>query len=113
MTHLERLTNGQTAIFNLGSGEGHSVLQMVQAFSAAVGREIPLVMEPRREGDVGTLVADPQMAQEALGWRTEKTLREMCMDLWRYQAGSQGQGKNECEDNHGEARRSMTLPSRT
>lgn len=108
MTHLEKLGNGQTAIFNLGSGEGHSVLQMVQAFSSVVGHEIPLVMESRREGDVGTLVADPQRAQEALGWRTEKTLREMCLDLWRYQVGWQGQrAKDDRGDTRCGARRSM------
>jgi UDP-glucose 4-epimerase len=73
-------------ITNLGTGQGYSVLDMVQAFSAASEREIPYQIVPRREGDIASCFADPAFAQEQLGWKATKTLADMCRDTWRWQS---------------------------
>ncbi|GJJ78197.1 UDP-glucose 4-epimerase [Entomortierella parvispora] len=80
-------TEGQfgCSAYNLGTGTGYSVFDMVKAFNKAVGRELPFVVTERRAGDVPNLTADPRLANEALGWKAEKTLDEMCADLWRWQ----------------------------
>ena len=72
-------------VINLGTGQGHSVLQMLAAFSAACGREIPYVLAPRRVGDVATCYANPGKAANVLGWHAERTLQDMCVDTWRWQ----------------------------
>ncbi|KAG0314476.1 UDP-glucose-4-epimerase [Dissophora globulifera] len=71
--------------YNLGAGMGCSVLDMVRAFSKAVGRDLPYVVSARRLGDVPNLTADPTLANTELNWRAVKTLDEMCEDLWRWQ----------------------------
>lgn len=71
--------------YNLGTGTGYSVFDMVNAFNKAVGRDLPFVVTERRAGDVPNLTADPRLANEVLGWKAEKTLDEMCADLWRWQ----------------------------
>ncbi|KAF9434276.1 hypothetical protein BGZ76_008275 [Entomortierella beljakovae] len=71
--------------YNLGAGTGCSVLDMVHAFSKAVGRELPFVISNRRPGDVPNLTGDPTLANKELNWRAVKTLDEMCEDLWRWQ----------------------------
>ena len=73
-------------IFNLGTGTGYSVLEMIRAFSKACGRELPYVIDPRRPGDIAVCYSDPSKAGEILGWRAEKTLEEMCADAWRWQS---------------------------
>nr|XP_002127539.2 UDP-glucose 4-epimerase [Ciona intestinalis]XP_026690413.1 UDP-glucose 4-epimerase [Ciona intestinalis] len=70
---------------NLGSGVGTSVLEMVQAFERASGVVIKTVMQDRRPGDVASMYCQPTLAFEELGWKTEKTVDEMCEDLWRFQ----------------------------
>ncbi|MFW5752527.1 MAG: UDP-glucose 4-epimerase GalE [Planctomycetota bacterium] len=75
---------GCTAI-NLGTGRGYSVLEMVQAFAAASGREIPYTVVARRPGDVAACYADPALAAERLGWRAQRGLEAMCADTWRWQ----------------------------
>lgn len=80
---LERV-DGTVAV-NLGTGRGHSVLEVVQAASAAVGFDIPYRIGPRRPGDVAKVWADPTRAQELLGWRAVRGLDEMCADHWRWQ----------------------------
>lgn len=70
---------------NLGTGTGYSVLDMVKAVEQASGRNIPLVMAPRRPGDVAICYADPSKAERLLGWRAQKTLADMCRDAWRWQ----------------------------
>ncbi|MBS1186360.1 MAG: galE [Burkholderiaceae bacterium] len=84
---LERLF-AQPAGFtvNLGSGRGHSVLEVLRAFEVACGRTIPHQITPRRAGDVPACYADPALAEKLLGWRTEKTLDDMCRDAWRWQS---------------------------
>jgi UDP-glucose 4-epimerase len=70
---------------NLGSGSGHSVLDLVRAYERASGRAIPFDLVPRRPGDVATSVADPSRALSLLGWRTRRSLDDMCTDSWRWQ----------------------------
>ena len=71
-------------IYNLGTGVGYSVLDMVKAFEKATGRKIPYKIAPRRAGDIATCYADPKKAKEELGWIATKTLEDMCKDSWRY-----------------------------
>ena len=72
--------------FNLGTGRGVSVLEMVEAFSEASGRPIPVRIAPRRPGDVATCFADPRKAEAELGWRAELGLDEMCRSAWNWQS---------------------------
>lgn len=72
-------------IYNLGTGRGYSVLEMVQAFEAASGRSIPYTIAPRREGDVATCYASADKAAVELNWRAERTLEEMCASAWNFQ----------------------------
>ena len=71
---------------NLGTGQGHSVLEVVAAYAAASGRELPYAVVPRRAGDVAAVYADPTRAQALLGWRAELDLARMCADSWRWQS---------------------------
>lgn len=72
-------------VFNLGTGRGASVLELVAAFEQAVGRPLPHRVAPRREGDVPRLVADPSRVEAAWGWRARHDLAAMCADAWRFQ----------------------------
>ncbi|MBR3249970.1 MAG: UDP-glucose 4-epimerase GalE [Clostridia bacterium] len=71
-------------IYNLGTGNGYSVLEMVQAFEKATGKKVPYKITPRRPGDIATCYADPAKAKQELGWEATKTLEDMCRDSWRY-----------------------------
>ncbi len=71
-------------IYNLGTGTGYSVLDMVKAFEKATGKKVNYKIAPRRAGDIATCYADPKKAKEELGWYAEKTLDDMCKDSWRY-----------------------------
>jgi UDP-glucose 4-epimerase len=71
---------------NLGGGRGHSVLEVVQAFARASGREIPYRIVNRRPGDVAACWADPTLAHTTLNWAARRTLDEMCADAWRWQS---------------------------
>jgi UDP-glucose 4-epimerase len=73
---------------NLGTGRGHSVLEVVAAFAAASGRAIPYEIRPRRPGDVASCWADPSRAQQLLGWRATRELATMCTDAWRWQSNN-------------------------
>jgi UDP-glucose 4-epimerase len=70
---------------NLGTGKGYSVLQMIEAFSKASGREIPYRFADRRPGDVAACYADPSKAEAELGWTARRGIGEMCADAWRWQ----------------------------
>ena len=72
--------------WNLGSGHGTSVLEMLRAFEKAVGRELPYEVVARRPGDIATSYADPSKANRELGWSTHKTVEDMCEDTWRWQS---------------------------
>ena len=71
--------------YNLGTGIGYSVLDMVKSFSKVVGRELPYRICPRRPGDIATCYADPSLAKAELGWEAQLGLEEMCEDSWRWQ----------------------------
>jgi len=71
-------------VYNLGTGVGYSVLDMVKAYSAACGHEIAYEMAPRRPGDVAVVYADPSYAAAELGWQAELGLEQMCADSWRW-----------------------------
>ena len=73
-------------IYNLGTGHGYSVLQIVKAFEKASGRKVPYVIKPRRPGDVAECWADPSLAAKELGWKAERGIETMCADLWRWQS---------------------------
>jgi UDP-glucose 4-epimerase len=85
---LEALATTGDAVntWNLGSGRGTSVLELLHAFEKAVGRELPYEVVARRPGDVATSYADPAKANAELGWRTTKSVEEMCADTWRWQS---------------------------
>lgn len=73
-------------IYNLGTGKGYSVLDVVKAFEKASGVEIPYVIGPRRDGDIATCYSDPSKAFKELGWKAERDIEEMCEDSWRWQS---------------------------
>lgn len=71
-------------IYNLGTGTGYSVLDMVKAFEDATGKKVPYKIAPRRGGDIAVCYADPEKAKKELGWVAEKNLNDMCKDSWNY-----------------------------
>lgn len=71
--------------YNLGTGQGYSVLEMVEAFRKASGRDVPFVIAGRRAGDIAACYADPAKALAELGWKAERGIQEMCEDTWRWQ----------------------------
>ncbi|MGL4457271.1 MAG: UDP-glucose 4-epimerase GalE, partial [Plesiomonas shigelloides] len=72
--------------FNLGTGQGYSVLEMVKAFEQASGRAVPYQVVARRPGDIAVCYAEPDLAAQELGWRAERGLPEMMADTWRWQS---------------------------
>ena len=84
---LEKLaTTSEVLSVNLGTGRGYSVLEMVEAFRRASGRDIPYRIVARRPGDVAACYADPALAARLLGWRAERGLERICRDAWRWQS---------------------------
>ncbi len=77
-----------TEIFNLGTGTGYSVLDIVKAFSKVNDIEIPYDIKPRRAGDVAECYADASKAEKLLGWKAEKNLEDMCKDSWNWQSNN-------------------------
>ena len=75
-----------TKIYNLGTGRGYSVLEMIEAFKKASGRDIPYKIVSRRSGDIAECFADPSLAERELDWIAEKGIDEMCADTWRWQS---------------------------
>ena len=73
-------------IYNLGTGNGYSVLQIVKAFEQASGRKVPYKIRPRRSGDITECWADPSLALKELGWKAERGIAEMCRDAWNWQS---------------------------
>lgn len=81
-------------VFNLGTGHGYSVLDMVHAFEKVTGQKVPYKITPRRPGDVATVFCDPSLAERELGWKAELTLEDMCRDTWNWQSHNpDGYGK--------------------
>lgn len=81
-------------IYNLGTGKGYSVLDIVKAFEAANGVHIPYEIKPRRAGDIATCYADATKAKEELGWEAEYDLQRMCRDSWRFTKMAFGEETN-------------------
>lgn len=76
------------SIYNLGTGKGYSVLDVVKAFEKASGKKIPYEIKPRRPGDIATCYADPSKAKAELGWEAEYGIERMCADSWRWQSNN-------------------------
>ena len=74
------------SIYNLGTGKGYSVLDIVKNFEAATGVKIPYVIKARRPGDIATCYSDASKAEKELGWKAENGIREMCADSWKWQS---------------------------
>ena len=74
------------SIYNLGTGKGYSVLDVVKAYEKACGKPIKYEIKPRRPGDIAQCYADPTKAEKELGWVAERGIEEMCADSWRWQS---------------------------
>ncbi|MFO7681481.1 MAG: UDP-glucose 4-epimerase GalE [Chloroflexota bacterium] len=84
---LDKLADNPGAVaYNLGTGTGSTVLEVIQAFERATGQKIAYQLAARRPGDVTAAYADPQKAAAELGWQAERSLDEMCADAWRWQS---------------------------
>lgn len=84
---IEKLAeNPGVVIYNLGTGRGYSVLEMIQAFEKACGKKVRYKIVGRRAGDIATCYADPSFARQELGWEAFRGLEEMCEDTWRWQS---------------------------
>ena len=84
---INKLTqNPGVVVYNLGTGNGYSVLQVVDAFEKASGKKVNYKIVPRRPGDVAECYADPKLAREELGWEAEFGIEEMCRDSWNWQS---------------------------
>ncbi len=88
--HVKTLTKLATApgvvTYNLGTGRGNSVLEMVRAFEQASGKSVPYQIVARRPGDIAACYADPSLAKAELGWSAERDIAQMCVDSWRWQS---------------------------
>ena len=86
---LEKITNHVGVVtYNLGTGQGYSVLDMIAAFSKACGKQLDYKIEARRPGDIDACYADPKKAKEEIGFEAKKTLEDMCADTWRWQTNN-------------------------
>ena len=82
---IEHLETG-VEVYNLGTGRGASVLELIAAFSAACGHEVPYTIDPPRNGDIASCYANVTKAEQALGWKAVKSLEDACRDSWRWQS---------------------------
>ena len=73
-------------VYNLGTGKGYSVLEVLHAFEETVGHSLPYEIGPRRSGDIAVCYAGTQKAEKELGWKATRNLKEMCTDAWRWQS---------------------------
>jgi UDP-glucose 4-epimerase len=83
--------------FNLGTGTGYSVLQMVKAMEEACKHEIKYVVGPRRPGDIAICYADSTLAEREMNWKASRSLNEMCQDLWMWQQNNPNGYNSSCE----------------
>jgi UDP-glucose 4-epimerase len=74
--------------YNLGTGRGYSVLEMVKAFEKASGKSVPYKITARRPGDIAECYADPSTAKKEMGWSADRDIDEMCADVWRWQSAN-------------------------
>lgn len=91
--HVKAMEKAMTCtgvnVYNLGTGKGYSVLDIIKAYEKACGKEIPYVIDPRRPGDIPTCYADPAKSLEELGWKATMGIEEMCEDSWRFTVNNQ------------------------
>jgi len=80
--------NSGLVTYNLGTGQGTSVLEVIAAFSRACGRQLPFKIMQRRPGDAAVSYADPSKANRELNWFTSRGIDEMCADTWRWQSAN-------------------------
>ena len=86
---IEKLKDKEgVSIYNLGTGNGYSVLQVIHAFEKACGHPLKYQIKPRRAGDIASCYCDPTKAKEELGWEAEYGIEEMCQDSWRWQSNN-------------------------
>lgn len=83
--HLQEQPAGYYDVFNLGTGEGNSVLEVIKTFEAATGQKVPYQIGPRRTGDIVATYADVSKSKQMLGWQAQKTLSDALTDAWRWQ----------------------------
>ena len=83
---LEKIDGAGVKIYNLGTGKGSSVLDVLHAYERACGKELPYVIAPRRPGDCDISLADPSLAEKELGWKAKLTIDDMCRDSWNWQS---------------------------
>ena len=88
LEHLDNHRDVRVRAWNLGTGHGSSVLEMVKAFETASGRSIPYEIVGRRAGDLAVVYADTTRAEKELGWRAELGIQQMCADTWRWQSAN-------------------------
>ena len=81
-------TNPGLVIYNLGTGVGYSVLDLVKTFGKVIGKDIPYKIVDRRPGDIDACYADPTLAYKELGFKTQFDLEDMCKDSWRWQSNN-------------------------
>lgn len=84
---MRKLENGKLGIkfYNLGTGQGVSVMSLIKTFERVNNVSVPFVVMPRRQGDISTMFADPTLAETELGWKAVHSLEQMCEDFWRWQ----------------------------
>ncbi len=86
---LEKLEEKPGVVtYNLGTGQGYSVLDMVKAFEKVTGKKVAYRIDPRRSGDIAQCYADPSLAKKELGWKAQRGIDEMCTDTWRWQSNN-------------------------
>jgi len=93
--HLKALTflnknaeDPKCSVFNLGTGRGYSVLEVIEAYKKAAAKDIPYKIAPRRAGDIAACYAEPSLANDVLNWRAEKSLDQMVQDSWHWQSSN-------------------------
>ena len=79
------MTDAGVKVYNLGTGVGYSVLDLVAAFERATGIKIPYRIADRRPGDIAECWSDPSKAERELGWKAQRTLEEMCRSAWNFE----------------------------
>ena len=90
--HVAALKSAQNgvSVYNLGTGQGTSVLELINAFSKAAGKPIPYVIKTRRPGDIASCYATSEKAVNELGWQAKKSIATACEDSWKWQSGNPG-----------------------
>jgi len=82
---IDKIQVGGVYVYNLGTGKGYSVLDVIHAFEKACGHKLPYTIKPRRAGDIAACYANAEKAERELGWKAELGIDEMCQSLWKWQ----------------------------